>query len=235
MSVKKRRLVLGVTSAGSGPLIKGQAKHFVSLGYEVFLLAPKGEKISRYCEEEGCKHIPIDIARTIKPWQDIRAFAQIVRSLLRIRPHIVNVGTPKMGLLGTLAAAFIGVKKRIYTCRGFRYEHESGAKRIILIAMEKLSAAFAHKVLCISNSVREVGIADRIFSEKKSLLIGYGSSNGIDLSFFDPRAVNSDEVQDLKLSLNIQSKFVFGFVGRLLDRKGVSELYTAFLHIYTDM
>jgi len=227
-----KRLVLGITSPGSGPLIKGQAAYFKGLGYEVFLMAPSGEKITKYCEEEGCTHVPIDIVRTIQPLKDLLAFVQIVRELRKIKPDIVNVGTPKMGLLGMLAAAFIGVRTRIYTCRGFRYEHEKGLKRTVLIVMEKISSACAHMVICISNSVRERGVSDGIFSEDTSTLIGHGSSNGIDLDFFSPAEVMLDDVLALKESLGIQGKFVYGFVGRILDRKGIQELYQAFLEVY---
>lgn len=227
-----KRLVLGITSPGSGPLIKGQAAYFRSLGYEVFLMAPKGDKITSYCMEEECTHIPVPIVRTIDLFKDMKAFLQIVRELRKIKPDIVNVGTPKMGLLGMLAAAFIGVDVRIYTCRGFRYEHEKGFKRKLLMAMERLSAAFAQKVICISKSVRELGISDGIFSEKKSTLIGQGSSNGIDLDFFNPDDFSPNETSALKEALGIRDKFVYGFVGRVMDRKGINELYEAFLVVH---
>lgn len=227
-----KRLVLGITSAGSGPLIKGQAAYFRSLGYEVFLMAPQGQKITDYCLEENCRHVPVNIVRTIRLGADLKAFFQIVRALRRIKPDIVNVGTPKMGLLGILAAAFSGVKVRIYTCRGFRYEHEKGFKRKLLMTMERLSATFAQRVVCISNSVRELGISDGVFPENKTVLIGHGSSNGIDLEFFNPDDIGAEDISALKEQLGIKGKFVYGFVGRILDRKGINELYEAFLEIY---
>ncbi|WP_199118302.1 glycosyltransferase family 4 protein [Pedobacter sp. ASV28] len=227
-----KRLVLGITSPGSGPLIKGQAAYFKSLGYEVFLMAPEGEKITSYCKEEGCTHVPVQIVRPIQLLKDLRAFLQIARALRRIRPDVVNVGTPKMGLLGMLGAKFVGVKTRVYTCRGFRYEHEKGFKRKLLLSMEQLSAAFAQKVVCISRSVQERGISDGVFSEKKAILIGKGSSNGVDLKFFDPQGVNVDEALALKETLALKGKFVYGFVGRIMDRKGINELYSAFVKVH---
>src|SRR5690606_14669444 len=130
--------------------------------------------------------------------------------LHRIKPDIVNVGTPKMGLLGMIGARIVSTKTRIYTCRGFRYEHEKGITRKVLISMEWLSAAFAQKVVCISKSVRERGIADGVFPEKKAVLIGKGSSNGIDLNFFNPQSVSPNAVTALKKDLNINGKFIYG-------------------------
>ena len=226
------KLVLGITSAGSGPLIKGQPAYFRSLGYKVYLMAPPDERIKCFCKDEGCEHIPVSIERTISPLKDIWALIQIIKALKKVKPDIVNVGTPKMGLLGTMAAAFIGVKKRIYTCRGFRYEHERGLKRKVLMFSEKTASALAHKVVCISPSLRERGIADRIFPGKKAVLIGHGSSNGIDLYYYNPGKIPSEKTSHLKKSLGLNQEFVYGFVGRLLDRKGLRELYEAFSLIY---
>ncbi|RZK68112.1 MAG: glycosyltransferase family 1 protein [Pedobacter sp.] len=229
-----KRLVLGITSPGSSPLIKGQAAYFKSLGYEVFLLAPEGPKITSYCQEEGCKHISIPIVRTIQPMKDLRALLKIVKSLREIKPDIINVGTPKMGLLGITAAKLLGINNRIYTCRGFRYEHENGFKKKLLMGMERISAAFAQKVICISGSVKERGIADGVFPEKKVVLIGQGSSNGVDLNLFNPATVTETDTLVLKKSLDIEGKFIYGFVGRIMDRKGINELYEAFVQLYKE-
>jgi glycosyltransferase involved in cell wall biosynthesis len=136
-----------------------------------------------------------------------------------------------MGLLGSLAGKITGVKKRIYTNRGFRFEHENGRKKQILLAMEKIAAGAAHHVLCISKSVQKVGIENKVFDYKKSLVINKGSSNGVNLEFFDPKLVTKDETSSLKKELKIENNFVFGYVGRLIDRKGINELYEAFIKL----
>src|SRR5690606_10433297 len=133
------KLVLGITSPGSIPLIQGQVKYFSNKGYDVYLLCPETQSVINFCKEEGCKHIKIDIERNISPLKDIISLIQIIAYLKKIKPDIVNVGTPKMGLLGIIAAYLVGVKKRIYTCRGLRYEHETGFSKKLLMYTEKLS------------------------------------------------------------------------------------------------
>jgi Glycosyltransferase len=66
-------------------------------------------------------------------------------------------------------------------------------------------------------------------SKNKLKIIANGSSNGIDTSFFSPDQISGDKQNQLKQELDIRlSDFVFIFVGRLVDDKGINELVKAF-------
>lgn len=228
-----KKLVVGITAPGSVILIAGQLRYFKTLGYDTYLMAPNHQRVIDYCQQEGCTHLPVDLEREISPVKDLKALFQVLKHLRNVKPDVVNFGTPKVSLLGMIAAKILGVKNRIYTCRGFRFEHETGTKKTILVIMEKITARFAHQVICISHSVRDLGIAHSIFSKEKSLVIHKGSSNGIDLERFSPSQVTTIETTDLKKELGLDdTHFVYGFVGRLIDRKGIKELYDAFCNLY---
>jgi len=228
-----KKLVVGITAPGSVILIAGQLRYFKTLGYETYLMAPNHQRVIDYCQTEGCTHLPVDFEREISLIKDVKALIKVMDHLKRVKPDVVNFGTPKVSLLGMIAAKILGIKNRIYTCRGFRFEHESGLKRKILVAMERLTASCAHQVICISNSVRTLGVENAIFSTEKSLVILKGSSNGIDLERFNPHQVNASSKETLKKELGLDvTHFVYGFVGRLIDRKGIKELYEAFSNLY---
>jgi glycosyltransferase involved in cell wall biosynthesis len=230
-----KKLIVGITAPGSVILIAGQLRYFKDLGYQTYLMAPNHERVVDYCRNEGCVHLPVDLEREISLLKDLKALYQVIRHLRKVKPDVVNFGTPKVSLLGMIAAKLLGVKNRIYTCRGFRFEHETGMKKAILVGMEKITARFAHKIICISNSVRELGLDNGIFSAAQSLVIHKGSSNGIDLERFNPNQINAVDSADLRKQLGYdESHFVFGFVGRLIDRKGIKELYEAFANLYRD-
>jgi glycosyltransferase involved in cell wall biosynthesis len=227
-----KKLIVGITAAGSVGLLPGQLSYFKEKGYKTFLLAPRTERSVAYCAKEGCELLAVEMKREISPFHDFVAFFKILFIFIKIRPDIVNLGTPKVSLLGLAAAFLIGVKKRIYTCRGLRYEHEIGKLKIILLLMEKITSFCAHEVNCISNSVRELGIKDGIFSKEKSSVIEMGSSNGINLNYFSPQAIPLNDKLKLKNQLQLNGYFIFGFLGRIIDRKGISELVEAFNVLY---
>ncbi len=228
----KKKIVIGITAPLSIMLLEGQLNYFSEAGYEVYLMAPNSDAVSQFCIEEQAIHLPVDIARDISVFKDIKALFQIIKYLKKIKPDIINAGTPKMGLLGILGTYLTGVKKRIYTCRGFRYEHEKGMKRRILRFMEKLTSRLAHSVICISPSVKELGLADHIFPENKAFVLGKGSSNGINLNRFNRIKIDTEAKEVLIRELGVKNKFIFGFVGRIIDRKGINELYAAFDQLF---
>jgi len=224
----KKKLVVGITAPGSVVLIAGQLKYFKDLGYDTYLMAPNHQSVIDYCNLEGCTLLAVDFEREISPLKDIKAFFQVLKHLIKVKPDIVNLGTPKVSLLGMIVSAIIGVKKRIYTCRGYRFEHEKGIKRKLLILNDKLVCSLSHHVICISNSVRQLGLNNAIFSDSKSIVINKGSSNGVNLDLFKRDKINQEEKEAFILKYNLKGKFVFGFVGRVIDRKGVNELYAVF-------
>lgn len=223
-----KKLIVGITAPGSVILIAGQMAHFKKLGYETYLMAPNHERVVVYCHEEGCTHLPVDFEREISPLQDFKALFQVYKHIKKVKPDVVNFGTPKVSLLGMIAASLLGVKKRIYTCRGYRFEHEKGLMRTLLILNDKFVCFLSHRVICISNSVKELGVDNKIFSQQKAILINKGSSNGVNLDLFNKELINLDKKNALIQKYNLKDKFVFGFVGRIIDRKGVNELYDVF-------
>jgi len=223
-----KKIITGITAPGSVVLLEGQLRHFTDLGYETYLLAPADPKVEAFCEKEGCKHLRVDFKRDISLKDDLRALFLTIRIFRKIRPDIINVGTPKAGLVGSLAGFLTGTPKRIYTCRGFRFEHEKGMKRRILLFMERITGFCAHKVICISPSVREKALESKVFKPSKTLVIHFGSSNGIPLERFSTDRIDTYKKEKLKEDLGLKNRFVYGFVGRLIDRKGITELYKAF-------
>lgn len=228
-----KKLIVGITIPGSVGLLEDQLGYFQEQGFDTYLMSPKDERSLRYCESQGCKLLEINIQREISPFDDLKTLFQIITILKRVKPDVVNFGTPKISLLGLLAAKFVGVENRIFTCRGFRFEHEKGFLKWLLKRMDTITSFCATKIICISPSVKELGVNEKIFNEKKCVIINKGSSNGINLMKFNPDLVSSDSKVQLKQKLNINEEdFVYGFLGRIIDRKGINELYEAFIDLY---
>lgn len=98
--------------------------------------------------------------------------------------------------------------------------------------VEKLTYASATHVYPNSKGLYDFIVMHHLTRPGKMKVIGNGSSNGIDTSFFSPSAVRGQETENLKRLLGIcPEDFVFVFVGRLVGDKGINELITAFAEI----
>src|ERR1700746_2171874 len=158
---ERLRLVVAVNSWIALGFLQGQLEFFQGAGFEVTLLCPERCKDER--EVPGPKGVPmvqVPIEREIAPLRDVAALWKIWRILRSRRPTVTNVGTPKAGLLGGFAAWLNRVPCRIYTLHGLRYETANGRQRRILVCAERLACYFAHRVVCVSESVRRNAIAD---------------------------------------------------------------------------
>lgn len=226
--MKKQKLILGVTLGGSSRLLDGQAAYFRKLGYDVYLVSQNHYKEKLFCKRENISHLPVDIDSEINPLKDLKSLFQIFLHFKKVKPDIVNVGTPKMGLLGIIAAKLAGVKKKIYTCRGFRFETEKGIKRKILVWSEKISAQLADEVIFVSPSLKIKAQYLNIVDTNQGVLIGNGSSNGVDLEFFNSGKINENRKSELIEKYDLKNKVVIGFVGRVSKHKGAMELVSAF-------
>jgi glycosyltransferase involved in cell wall biosynthesis len=235
MVQNKKKLIIGITAEGSVNLLSGQLSYFKSIGYKTYLLAPYSERSAKFCVDEGCEHLIIDIEREISLFKDFKTLIQLVRIFYVVKPDIINLGTPKVSLLGMIAGWIVGVKKRIYTCRGFRFEHEVGFKQSLLIGMEKLTSKLAHQIICISPSVKNLGLAYKLFNIKKTIVINRGSSNGVNLSLFNSGEIKDENTAAARaLKTQLEGKLIYGYVGRIVDRKGINELFRVFDIIFQE-
>jgi glycosyltransferase involved in cell wall biosynthesis len=113
-----------------------------------------------------------------------------------------------------------------------RFETTSGLKRRLLIYAERLACRFAHRVVCVSPSVREKAIAYGLTNRKRAVVFGAGSCNGVNYSRFAANAETLRRAAALRRKWEIPEKAtVVTFVGRLTRDKGIPELLTAFLRL----
>lgn len=216
-------MVVGITSPQTCLVLGGRLRALREAGFAVTLVAAPGELLQRTAAREGVQAMAIPIERGIAPLSDLLSLFRLWRLLLRLRPRLVEFSTPKAGLLGTLAARLAGVSVRVYFLRGLRLETASGWRRRLLLYAERVAAASARVVLCNSATLRERAIELGLAPAGKLLLLGKGSSNGVDVDRFSPGLTWVRE----KLAIPASAPVV-GFVGRLTRDKGIPELLEAF-------
>ncbi len=164
----------------TAPLIRGLSQ----AGLELHVVCAAGKELEEIGSTVGVTAHAVPMARGIDLAQDAQSLPALIALFHRIQPDIVHAHTPKAGLLGMLAASTTRVPGRVYQTHGLRYETSVGVRRYLLQSTERISAALAHQVICVSQSVREKALRDRIILASKSCVLGRGSAAGIDVAAY---------------------------------------------------
>jgi len=226
---KKIRLVHITTVPDTFHFLRGQIGFFKARGFDVVGISSPGPLQQLVIDREQISFHSVRMHRRVTPFRDLGAVWRLYRLLKRIRPHIVHSHTPKAGLLGMISAWLAHVPVRIYHMRGLPMTTATGFKRRMLNATERIACKLAQRVLCVSNSIREIAIGEDLCPAGKIKMLASGSSNGVDsMERFNPDRIAKSEVQRLRSEFGIGgSDSVIGYVGRIVRDKGLVELAEA--------
>ncbi|KXX68569.1 hypothetical protein AVL50_22680 [Flammeovirga sp. SJP92] len=198
-------------------------------GFDVKLVSSDGHFISKIELETGISVKVIPYSRAITPIADLRSLWLTYKYIKKEKPQIVHTHTPKAGLIGMLAAYLLNVPIRMHTVAGLPLMETRGIKRRVLNVVERLTSFCASNVYPNSNALKDFMLEEQLCSKSKIKVIGHGSSNGIDLEYYAPSLDTKEKSDKVRKDLGInESDFVFGFVGRVVKDKGISELVKSF-------
>ncbi|WP_106849642.1 glycosyltransferase family 4 protein [Blastococcus sp. Marseille-P5729] len=221
---KRRTVLFGVTAPETAlAFLDGQLAFLSANGLATHLASSADAQLREMARQNSAvvHHIPIE--RSPSFLADFRALLRVIAVVRRVRPDVSVMGTPKMGLLGSIACRVSGVPRRVYLLHGLRYEGLSGAGRQLLILIERLVCLLSTDVVAVSPSVRNRVIADRLAPAAKVQVLGYGSANGVDVEAFRPAEASEKREARAKLGIPHHLPVVL-FVGRLNRDKGLRAL-----------
>lgn len=222
------RLVYVVTVDLSTKLFEGQAAFLAESGFEVHAVCSPGARLDGM-RQKGVTTWPISMKREIALCSDAVSLFRLWMLFRRIRPDIVVAGTPKAGLLGTVAARIAAVPIVEYKLHGLRFETATGIRRAILMSTEWIACHAADTVRCVSKSLMKRVIAMHLASGDICHVIANGTSDGIDADRFDRASKADPQGKRIRRELAMPPDApVIGFVGRMTRDKGIVELYQAF-------
>jgi glycosyltransferase involved in cell wall biosynthesis len=205
-------------------LLLNQLKRIQGEGYEVFAISADGADVPMV-EATGIRHFAVPMTRRITPLADLRCLWELVRIMRRERFDVVHTHTPKAGLLGQLAARIAGVPIVANTLHGFYFHDDmKPVPRRFYIWMERVAAKCSDTILSQNREDMATAIAERIASPEQLKWLG----NGIDVARFDRRSISESSLEDLRHEIDIDPNApVIGFVGRLVEEKGILDLLQA--------
>lgn len=178
-----RKIIYLVTQSELG----GAQKNVLDLAtelknrYEVLVAAGPdgGDKLFKQLADNKVRWHKLKWLRrsAANPLVDLVGFIEILSLLIKERPDLLHLHSSKAGFLGSLAGRLAGVKI-IYTVHGAVFEAAFSplAKKFFLY-LEKFSAYFKDRIICVSNNDKKLWLKYNAAPEKKLFVV----PNGLDL------------------------------------------------------
>ena len=169
----------------------------------------------------------IKILRKPSLFNDILLLLYLIKVFKKYKFNSVHSIMPKSGFLSMLAARFMNIPNRFHTFTGQVWINKKGVSRYFLRNVDKFICSLSTHVFADSHSQKEYLIKNKIVSKKKIGVLLNGSICGVDIDKFKPNKEKKYQNRlDNKFSTN---SFIFLFLGRLNEEKGIFDLVKAFL------
>lgn len=221
-----RLCVMATVDATIQHLCRGRLEYLQARGFEVTVVcAPTARRAE--IEARGVRLHPAPMSRAVAPWQDARAVWNLWRFFRKERFDLIEVSTPKAALVGSLAAWLARAPCLVHLLRGLVYERQKRLTHWMVRLSLTVPCRLAHLVIGVSPSLRAQALRDRLCGPDRIVVLGHGSSNGVDLQRFAPQP--AEVGAEVRARCNIPpDALVIGFVGRMTADKGLVELVDAF-------
>lgn len=113
----------------------------------------------------------------VNPLFDILAFIHIYAIYRRNKYQIVHTHSSKAGIIGRLAGRLAGVPVIVHTVHGWSFnEYQNLIIKRFFILLEKITARFTSKIICVSKRDIQTAVKYKIAPENKFIFIKYGIS-----------------------------------------------------------
>ena len=216
------KLTFLVTAATSTGFYKGQLDYLVRNGFDVDIVSSPGSELYSM-RVEGATPWGVPMEREIALHKDVVSLWRLWRLLRRTCPNIVVAGTPKAGLLGTIAARLAGVPNVLYIQHGLRLDTASGWKRQLLWSTEWIACHAAHHVKSVSPSLAARIVSLGLAAPERISVVGVGTANGVEIDRWlrTPEAAAIGRKTRDRFGISDEAPLV-GFVGRFTQDKGIA-------------
>ncbi len=200
---------------------------------EQYELTVIGTNVSQFRDRwPKVRWVDLIIARDINPPRDCISLLKLTWHFIFHRYDLVHSIMPKAGLLVAFSSFVARVPVRIHTFTGQIWTNKSGALKNFYIQLDQLTVKLNTATYTDSPSQSQFLFEHGIRKSGKPLpVIGDGSLSGVDLKRFRKK-LSHEERRKRRQELGINTDaFVFTFVGRKCQDKGVFELLEAFLKL----
>ena len=196
-------------------------------GYEITLVCTMDEEFIEN-NKDYARCVPLEMSRGV-------SFKDLIKSTLWLRKFfkkekfdMIYYLTPNVSMYASFAGFLAGIKKRVYNQCGIRYVSLGGIKRKVFKFIEKMTCVFSTHIRAVSPKNMQFAIDEGLCKSDKISVIGIGGTIGVELDVcrsFDREKAKKDLREKYAIP---EDAFVYGYVGRINEDKGINELITAF-------
>lgn len=204
-------------------LLQPQLRAFEAAGYDVIGMSATGDHVDDLLAD-GVRHVAL-VHATRRPnfVADVRLFAELVGHLRRLRPDIVHTHTPKVGILGRIAAHVCRVPLVINTQHGLYAQPTDRRRRRWPVYLAEAIAARCSDLELVQ-SAQDADTLVRRLRVPPAKVIHIG--NGIDLERFTADDGSGRRRMRARWGIG-DDAVVVGCVGRVTAEKGIAEMLEA--------
>lgn len=205
-------------------------RHLALNGYEITVGCKDDPDFAKTLPD-NIHYIGLDIDRGFKLKKTIGTIIRLYKFFRKEKIQMVEYGTENISFCASIAGWMAGVPVRIYNHWGARYVGYTGVLRQVSLFIERTAVCFSTTVRDCSTMNREMCIKDKVYSRKKSKVLGFGGTVGADFNKFSlEKREEYNSAFRAKNGIG-NDDFVYGDVCFVRKDKGSNELLTAFKNI----
>lgn len=202
--------------------------YHLSKNYDLTICCDDSSKLKKITPK-NVSFTDINFKRGISFYHDIIAFFFTLFFFFKKKPDLSISFTPKIGFIVSICAFLTRTPTRIHWYTGQIWVNKTGIKKFFFRYIDKFIFLLSNEVLVDGISQRKFLIKENIISRKKSYVLHKGSVGGVNIKKFKfSRKKNIQIRKKFKISKNT---FVFLYLGRINEDKGVIDLIKAFKKI----
>ncbi|WP_309745450.1 glycosyltransferase family 4 protein [Chamaesiphon sp. OTE_20_metabat_361] len=143
--------------------------------YQVHLAVGAPGLLTEKAIDLGIKvHIIANLKRKIDPANDLRSIQQCIAIIKSVKPDLVHCHSSKAGVVARIAAWICRVPV-IFTAHGWGFDPRSPKlQRNIALGVEKILAPISTKIICVSESDRQLAILLKVTPSKLVVTVHNG-------------------------------------------------------------
>jgi len=195
-------------------------REMVKRGVESIVIS-KGGGLAKQIDRDGGIHVHMDVCSK-NPFSAPARSLELRQRLRELRPNILHARSRVPAWLCRFAN------------RPLKIPFVTTVHGINSVSPFSKVMTTGEQVICVGEPVRQHIIKHYNTNTEKITVI----PRGVDLSVFNPEAVNPEEVRSFRGKLGLEDKFVIGSVGRISKVKDFETVISAVAHLgksYSDM